>query len=86
MPARRRRELGARAEVDELFRAHALTRAVARRTKAMTTTPTSPEALAEALQGRGCEHVDGAATARGGGDARRVSGQSTVSVRLEQKV
>lgn len=50
MSARRRRELGARAEVDELLRAHALTRAVARRTKAMTTTPTSPEALAEALR------------------------------------
>ena len=50
MSARRRRELGARAEVDELLRAHALTRAVARRTKAMATTPTSPEALAEALR------------------------------------
>jgi hypothetical protein len=50
MPARRRRELGARAEVDELLKAHALTRAIARRTKAMTTTPTSPEALAEALR------------------------------------
>ena len=48
--ARPSRELGARGEVDELVRAHALTRAVARRTKAMTTTPTSPEALAEALR------------------------------------
>ena len=46
----RRRELGAREEVDELIKAHALTRAIARRMKGLDTMPTSPEALAEALK------------------------------------
>ena len=46
----RRRELGAREEVDELIKAHALTRAIARRMKGLKTAPTSPEALAEALK------------------------------------
>ena len=45
----RRRELGAREEVDELIKAHALTRAIARRMKGLDTMPTSPEALAEAV-------------------------------------
>ena len=46
----RRRELGAREEVDELIKAHALTRAIARRMKGLDTMPMSPEALAEALK------------------------------------
>ena len=47
----RRRELGAREEVDELIKAHALTRAIARRMKGLDTMPTSPAGGA----GRGAE-------------------------------
>ena len=49
-PLARRRELGDRARVDELFKTHALARAIARRCAEMGRVPTSPEELAEALK------------------------------------
>lgn len=50
MSPRRRREVGAREKVDELFKTHALARAIARRCAGMQSVPATPEDLAVALK------------------------------------